>query len=230
MRKPVLIVLAALLTDPASAAERRYSVTEFDRVQVDGPFQVTLRTGMPGSAVATGTNAEIDRVSIDVQGRTLRVRPNSSAWGGYPGERVGTPRIALTTHDVRALLVRGPASLDADRVKGMRADVTLSGSGRIAVGRVEADQLTLGLTGSGQMIVAGETKGLRATVEGSGDLQASDLEAADADINAGTSGTVDLLVTRAATVSSTGIGTVTIAGGAACTIRQTGAGQVLCDD
>lgn len=91
--KRILPALAlAALAAAAPAAERRHTVTDFDRVHVEGPFEVTLATGRPSSAVVSGSPAAIERVSIEVQGRVLRIRPNRSAWGGYPGEGAGPVR------------------------------------------------------------------------------------------------------------------------------------------
>src|SRR5438128_1161935 len=84
---PLLLALAAAA--PATAAERRYTITDFDRVEVDGPFQVSLTTGLASGARAVGSQGAIDRLSVEVQGRTLRIRVNRSSWGGYPGDATG---------------------------------------------------------------------------------------------------------------------------------------------
>ena len=63
-----------LLAAPAGAAERNYSVTSFDRIRIDGPYQVTLKTNVAPFARASGTQAALDGVSIKVEGRTLVVR------------------------------------------------------------------------------------------------------------------------------------------------------------
>ena len=115
MKRIMLAGLALAAAAPATAAERRYTVTDFDRVQVDGPFVVTLSTGKAGSAVATGDQQAIDRVSIEVQGRLLKVRPNRSAWSGFPGEEGGPLAIALTTHGLRGASVIGSGSLAIDK-------------------------------------------------------------------------------------------------------------------
>src|SRR5688572_21940830 len=114
----LLAVLIVATASPVLAAERRYSVTDFDRVQVDGPYQVTLTTGASSSARATGSTAALDRLSIDVQGRTLRVRTNASAWGGYPGTPAELATVALTTRDLQAVTVNGSGNLAIDKAKG----------------------------------------------------------------------------------------------------------------
>lgn len=228
MTRIVLPLLIMFCSAPASAAERRYTITDFDRVQVEGPFEVSLKTGGASSAIATGSNAAIDRLAIEVQGRTLRIRPNRSAWGGYPGEAAGPLRIQLTGHAINAASVAGSGSLSIDKAKAMRFDLALSGSGRIGVANVEADILNVALLGSGSVSVAGKAKSLRAAVQGSGNLQAKDLGADDAVIGADTAGQIDVAVRRAVTVTSTGQGDTRILGNPSCTVRQTGSGQVYC--
>jgi hypothetical protein len=224
---PLILALLAAAA-PSAAAERRYSVTDFDRVQVDGPYQVTLLTGLSSGARAEGSSEALDRVSIDVQGGTLRVRPNHSAWGGYPGDRTGPVRIAITTRDLRAAAVVGSGSLSIDRARGLRVDVSVSGSGRLGVASVDADNLVVGLLGSGRITLAGRAGQLKATVQGSGDLAAAELRADDAQIFAETAGTVKVGVARTAKLRIAGPGDVEIIGDPSCTIEAEGSGQILC--
>jgi hypothetical protein len=228
---PILLALAlapTLAVAPAAAAERRYSVTDFDRVQVDGPYEVTLTTGGSSQAMAAGDQAAIDRVSIDVQGRTLRVRPNPSAWGGYPGARIGPVRVIVSTRDLRGATVIGPGSLVIDRARGLRLELSLSGSGSLSVGSVDADVLILGTIGSGEIRLAGKAKQLRLTVEGSGDFDGRGLVSEDAQIVAGTSGTLVVGAARTAKVTARGRGLVEILGTPACTLSGASAAMVIC--
>ena len=228
MTRIMICAILALSAVPASAAERRYTVTDFDRIKVDGPFQVALTTGRPSSAVASGSNSAIERVSIDVQGRTLRVRANRSAWGGYPGEGAGPVRIELSTHSLRAASLAGSGGPSIDKARTMQFDASVSGSGQIAIGAIDADTLALALLGSGKIIVSGKAKSLRAAIQGAGDLDAEALSVEDAQIIASTSGSIAVAVRRAATVTSTGQGDTRIIGSPACTVRSSGSGLVLC--
>lgn len=218
----------ALLASPAFAAERRYTITDFDRIHVEGPFQVTLTTGKGVSALATGDAQALERVSIEVQSRTLKIKPNRSAWGGYPGKSAGAVKLAVTTHELRGATLIGSGSLTVDKARGMKFDAAVSGSGRITVGTVEADVLTLGLLGAGKLSVAGKAKTIKATVTGAGELDGTGLTAEDAEIVADTSGAIGLGVRRAVKLTATGAGDVTIAGTPACTVDNKGAGSIRC--
>ena len=231
MRRTLLfLALTAGAATSVGAAERRYSVTDFDRIEVRGPYQVTLSTGRNSSARADGALAALDRVSIDVQGRTLRIRANPSAWGGNPDQRSGPVSIRLSTRDLRAATVIGSGTLAIDRVAGLRVDLGLSGSGGLSVGAVDADNLAIGLLGAGNMTLGGKAKQFRATVQGSGDLAAAGLVVDDADIHADGPGLIEIGAARSAKVEAAGAGDVTVGGRPACTVVNRGSGNVRCGE
>ena len=71
-RLPFFFVVLAVAA-PAPAATRNFGVTGFDRIRVDGPYKVRLATGIAPFAKASGSMAALDRVAIEVQGRTLKI-------------------------------------------------------------------------------------------------------------------------------------------------------------
>jgi len=220
--------LALLAAAPASAAERGYSVTGFDRVRVEGPFAVSITTGRAPSARAIGAADALERVSVNVEGRTLRVRSSASGWGGYPGRASAPARIELTTPDVSTASLLGPGDLRIDRMRGAKAVLTVEGSGRIAVGALDVDTASLAVAGSGTIEAAGRARQASAIARGTAEIRAEGLTAADLNLVSETSGRVALSATRSAKVTSSGLGPVEIDGTAACQVRQLGAGPVRC--
>jgi len=223
---PFFLMLAAAA--PAAAAERRYSVTDFDRVQVDGPYYVTLSTGGSSQAVATGDQAAIDRVLVDVQGRTLRIRPNPSAWGSARNASTGLVHLTLSARGLRSASVVGAGSLEIDRVRGLRVDLGVSGNGRLSVGSVEVDTLGVALVGSGTLQMSGKAKIVRATISGTGDFDGEALQTDDLELSTSTSGSVAISAIRKARVTALGRGDVEVLGTPACTVTGPAAGQVRC--
>lgn len=229
MRKIMTTALAvAAIGTSAEAAERSFTVTDFDRVDISGPYKVRLAVGKASSAKAIGTREAIDRLDVEVQGKTLRIRTDSSAWGGYPGQRGGDVELVLTTAALSRASVNGSGSLNIDKMRGMKLELNLTGSGSIGVGAVEADVLWLNQMGSGRIELAGKAKTLRGQVHGSGSLLGSALTADDLQITADSAGQVTLGAVRSAKVTSTGAGDVTVSGSAACTVKRTGSGTVRC--
>jgi hypothetical protein len=216
-----------LIAAPAQAAERNYSVTGFDRVRVDGPYQVTLKTNVAPFARASGSQASLDGVSIKVEGRTLVVRSDSSGgWGGYPGEGRGPVTIEVGTHELANAWINGPGALYIDKVKGLSFDLAIQGSGVARVDAVDVDQLRLGISGAASSRVAGRALKLTATVRGSSSLDAEALEVRDAVIGAEGPALVRANVSGTAKVDALGLAAVTLAGSPSCTVKTQGSSTV----
>ena len=228
---PPLLALLVLASLPAAAqtpaTQRNFSVWGFDRIRVDGPYQVSLRTNVAPYARATGTSIALDGVSIKVEGRTLVVRTGNSGWGGYPGEARGPVTIEVGTHEINAAYVNGSGALLVDRVKGLAFDLSVYGSGTARIDQVEVDQMRVGISGTGTTRLAGSVGKLSTNVRGTSSLEASDLEVTDAVIGAYGPSTVTAQVTNSAKVQANGLASVTLTGNPACIVTATGSANVV---
>ena len=222
------VAALALTSVPAMAADRSYSVTDFDRIIVEGPYIVRVAVGRSTTARATGSQAALERLDIDVTGQTLRIRRNRSADRSGEAVQAGPVTVTLTSRQLRSALLIGQGSLDVERADGLNVELAVQGNGRLRATAVEADNLTLGLQGSGRIELAGTAKNLRATVDGSGDLDGSQLRADEARIVTNSLGRVAFAVSREANVSALGLGDVVITGRSTCNVTGPGAGQVSC--
>lgn len=225
-----LPLVASLLCAPAHAVERGYSVTDFDRVRVDGPYKVTLTTGKSPGARAIGTPAAIDAVSVEMQGRTLIVRRATQVWGGTPGRTAGPVELRLTGYGLRGAALNGAGSLTIDRLKGQSIDLAVAGSGSLSVGGVTADRLTLAVTGNGRARVAGTAQVAQLGIRGTGAIEAAELTVKDLRVVADGAGDIAVAATASANIMSNGAGTIVVGGRPACTVKATGSGEVRCGE
>lgn len=217
---------AAVLASPTGAATRNFGITSFDKIRVDGPFRVTLTTGVAPFARASGSAAAIDRVAIDVQGNTLVVHNNVSSWGGYPGKDPETVEIALGTHDLTSAWLNGSGLLSIDRVKGLSFGLSVQGSGASEIGQVNVDQLNVNIGGTANAKLAGQAAKVTAVVRGISSLDAARLSAKDATIGAEGAATIDASVSNSVTIDANGPATVRLAGRPGCTLRVSGSASV----
>ena len=226
-----LFVAGLLLgVPPATAATstRGYTVVGFDRIRVDGPFDVTVRTGMAPSARATGATTALDRIKVEVQNSTLVIKPDNTAWGGYPGGAVGKVSIILTMADLSSATLAGSGRLTIDRVRGPALELGLGGAGMISIGQLAVDKLSLTITGSGNATLAGRADDGRFVLRGAGNLAAEGLIVRHADIVSAGAGTITLTASESAKVTAAGTGDVNVLGKGNCTVNATGAGNVAC--
>ena len=223
----VTFAALVLLAAPAVAAERTYSVTRFNRVRVDGPYQVTVKTNVAPFARASGSQAALDGVSIRVEGRTLVVRADTSGgWGGYPGEGRGPVTIELGTHDLTTAWVNGAGALFIDKVKGLSFDLAIQGAGVMRIDSADVDQLKIGLSGTASARLSGRAAKLTATVRGSSSLDAETLAVKDAVIGAEGPAMIRANVTGTAKVDALGLASVALAGSPSCTTKSQGSASV----
>ena len=226
MRTFLLAALLVSVATPAVSATRNFGITGFEQIRVDGPFKVRLATGIAPFAKATGSPAALDGVSVDVQGRTLIVRPNQSSWGGYPGKGNGPVEITLGTHELSAAWLNGSGVLAIDKVKGLSFDLSVDGSGLASIGQADVDQLRLSVAGTGGATIAGRAGSSKVVVSGIASLDASGLSTKDTAIKIDGPATVKAAVTNSAKVDGNGPATITFTGNPACTLRVSGSATV----
>jgi len=228
-RLPILALLA-LASLPAStaapAAQRNYSVNSFDRIRVDGPYEVHLRTNVAPYARALGSAAALDAVSVDVEGRTLVIRPGTGGWGGYSGEARGPVTIEVGTHDLSTAWLNGSGTLVIDRVRGLSFDLAIQGSGSARIDAADVDQFKFGVSGAGSARLAGRAARFTAIVRGTSSLDAEGLLVKDATIGAEGPSIVRATVSNAAKVDARGLAAVTLGGRPACTLNVQGSATV----
>lgn len=223
------LLLAGLLlaSAPATAADRNFGVSGFDRVRVDGDYKVNLTVGVAPFARASGSARALDPVDVVVEGNTLIVRSNRSAsWGGYPGESAGPVEINIGTHELSAAFVNGAGSLNINRVRGLKFEVSAQGAGSVSIGQVDVDQFSLGLAGAASARLAGKALKLTAMIRGTSSLDGEALIVKDAVIGATGPAIVKLTATQTAKVDAIGVASVSLVGSPACTVTTKGSASV----
>ncbi len=226
MRTSLLAAALFLAAAPAAGATRNFGITDFQKVRVDGPFKVTLTTDVAPFAKATGSPEALDRVAIDVRGDTLVVHNNLDSWGGFPGQSSGPVTVTIGTHDLAAAWLNGSGGLSIDRVKGLKFDLSVQGSGAVDIAHATVDQLNVSVVGTASARLAGQAAKLTAVTRGISSLDAAALSTKDATLGAEGAATIAANATNAVTVDATGPATVRLSGNPACTLRVSGSATV----
>lgn len=226
-----LVIALALFAPaaPAFAAERSFSVGSFDRVRVDGPFEVRVTTGSSPTARASGSGALLERVDVDLNGTTLIVRMGNGGWGETPGKAGGSaPVITLSTPRLIAATVSAGARVAITKMASQRIDVGVTGAGVLTIARADADQLNATLVGTGQITLGGRASRARLLTNGPGTIDASALSVNDLIVRLEGAGETKAAARYTAQVTSNGLGKVTVSGTAKCTVKAIAGGPVAC--
>ena len=222
MTRFLALLLLALAT-PAAAAPRNFTVTSFDRIRMEAPFDVTLVTNKPPSARAEGPVALLDSIDLRVEGRTLILRQRSGSSGAGNG---GPMKISLSTPDLRTATLLGSGRLVIDRMRAMTVTLGLAGPGQLRISDIRADRVDLLAAGSGTIDLAGTVKKASLGVGGAIVLDAAALNADELVIQAAGSTEVRASARRTADIVAGGGATVALQSLVTCTRKVTGAASV----
>jgi hypothetical protein len=232
MKQPALAALfvAATAVSPGvEAAERTYSVSDFDRIRVTGPFRVNVIADRMTTVRGSGTTGALDRVRLDVQGRTLIVRMDRSNFAG--SDTKDPPAIVtIRAPALREASLAGSGALSLNGMKGLRSSLVVEGSGMLTATNVQADRLDVGVVGTGTVALTGKVRAASFTGRGAGSVKAESLSVDDLTVNWESAGEGSFAATRTAKITSISTGNVSVSGKAACTVSNGGNGQVVCGD
>jgi hypothetical protein len=230
MSRFLLGLALAMLAFPAAAADRSYVVTSFDRVRVEGPFDVRLTMANAGaSGSATGDPAVLDMLDVEVQGTTLIVRKGANGWGERGKPNGAAPVITLVTPNLRSASVIGGGKLAIDgRVRSQRLDFQVTGTGSIDARGIESDDLTATVIGAGNVALAGKSGRARLQTNGSGTIMAMPLTVGDLVVFLDGPGETQANARFTANLTSTGLGRIVVSGSAACLTKAQAGGPILC--
>jgi hypothetical protein len=160
------------------------SVNEFTAIELAGSGDVTVRAGETQSVQVEADDNIVPLIETNVQGSKLVIstKPNVSMRTKQP------IRITVTVK-----------SLDA---------ASITGSGNMTISNINAGKATVGLSGSGNITVAGTAQSVQATLNGSGNILCSDLIAQSATVRITGSGNVTVNVSQSLDANITGSGNI----------------------
>ena len=207
--------------------DRNYQVREFDRIELAGAYDATVRTGSAVSVHARGSQKAIDNLEVAVEDGALVIRPKkkmSFNWG-----KSGKVALTVTVPTLRGAELAGSGDIRIDRVAGNDFDAGIAGSGNLTVGSVEVNSLKMSISGSGNAKAgSGRAKSVAYSIAGSGGIDARGVAAETASVSIAGSGNVDGHATGTASVNIMGSGNVGLTGGAKCTVSKAGSGSARC--
>jgi hypothetical protein len=224
MRPLLLAPLLILVAAAPAAQERRFMVSSFERLRVDGPFEVEVVPGGFG-ATASGDRVALEQVTVRNSGDTLVVSGGPMAWSSRKGV---LPRLRITVPALRGVTLNGGARVRVAQMRGSRVELVQTGAGALEVASIRADDMTASLVGTGAMTLAGAAARLRMRNTGAGSIDASGLTVGDATISSESSGDIRVAVRFSARATALGSGGIRIAGKPECTVR--GPGPIECGE
>jgi hypothetical protein len=193
-----------------------------------GPKVTETRSVDPFSRIEASNSIDVDVVPGDTS--TIRVIAGKNVIDHVNTDsHDGVLHLSIRDHG----LVIGPDPYDNARVEvpsGALRGVVVEGSSDVKLGKLDAGELSIEISGSGDVDAAGRVGNLIATINGSGDADLRDLQARTATVSVSGSGDARVNVSDQLDVSVQGSGDVSYRGNPRISEHVEGSGDIRAED
>jgi hypothetical protein len=228
LRCAALAAAALLLSGPASAAEKRYGLTSFEEIELNADVTVEVVARAPVSAVATGPQDALDRITGEARDGKLVIGERRFAGDERRSKGSAPVTIRINAANLRSAMVAGAGSLTIDALKGARVTIGLRGPGQLVVGHIDTDRLAVAMVGNGTMTLGGKARQANMTLSGAGAVDAGELVVGDLISDSEGAGDHRFNAAKTAAITARGVGRTVVLGRPSCTVRNVGSGSVQC--
>ena len=216
-------------TTPRPVADRETRpVGAFTEISLGGSSHVVVKQGSPQSVAVEGSKEDLADFETDVQGGKLRLNFRQQPGNMYSYKKHGSVTVYVTAPSLTALRVGGSGKLE---VSGpLQADaltLAVSGSGDLLVPQLRAGRLETAVSGSGNVTVGGTCPNNEIRISGSGKVRTHALKTETRRARISGSGDAYVFASRTAEGSISGSGSMYVAGGAQLSSHTSGSGRVV---
>lgn len=200
------------------------SLASFDQLSIGIAAKVELTEGSSPSVKIEANGVELSKIETNIENGRLRInwRKGYRSW-----KRRKNVKLWITYNSLTKIGIGGSASVLAKSIlKGNELSLSVSGSGNLT-GRVDVTNLKTKISGSGSLNISGNTSDQSIKISGSGNMRAFDLMSTAASIKISGSGSARISVKEAINARISGSGSVRYKGNPSKIIsKSSGSGSV----
>jgi hypothetical protein len=223
----LMIGLSQIATG-ASARDRKLMLFSFQDLVVEGGISVKINNAKSYSAIASGEPRMLEQLRFEQNGNMLTVSRRNLV--STSKSNSGVLSVTINAPTLRNISINGNADVEAASIKQSNAAaIQIMGSGKLTLGEVVADQLSMFVFGGGNIVInGGKVRNAMIALDGAAKLQAPDMAIRKLELRQAGASESQLMATETATVRNEGAGNVAISGSARCTVINNGNGSVSC--
>ena len=216
----------ALVNGSGTLRTEARAVTGFQAIAARGSIKLVLRQGSREGVELSGDDNVLPLIETQVvdHGGVPTLEIGAKSGTSYSSRNPVVATIDLIS--LRALALAGSSDVACEALKSPALQVSVSGSGKLRLHRLDIDQLVVKVSGSGDVDFSGRATTLGLKIAGSGDANTRALEADDVAVSVAGSGDVTVNARKTLNVSVAGSGNVAYTGAAAVTSSVAGSGRV----
>ena len=199
------------------------SQKDFNRVETNGSFDVLVTTDSVYSVKIEADQNLLQYIETSLDGNNLKIRTAS----GFSLDPSSAIKVYLSAPSYSNLRSSGSGNIVGKNRLVSNDDLSLdiSGSGDINVD-VHASSVTANISGSGKITVAGDAKSLKTSIAGNGDILASKLKTEETSVNIAGNGDIHVNASKQLNIHILGSGSVKYIGNPVISQQVAGSGSV----
>ena len=122
---------------------RTYPVTNFQQIEVAGPYDVEVRTGGNVSVSAQGPEHMLERTEVAIEGNKLVIRArHHGGWFQMGWSHHGNVHFVVIVPQLSAAELTGSGEVKVDKVQGQSFDGAVTGSGDLSIANLAVQSLS----------------------------------------------------------------------------------------
>lgn len=206
--------------------ESREITQSFSEVTLSGGFHLYLVQGEEVSLEIEADERILENIKTQINDDELKIQDRNWYFLSSLIGLTDDTNVYLTVPDLDKIQVSGSADIDSEVFQTEELTIGISGSGNIDMG-LDVQKFSLDISGSGKAELRGLAQSLSVDISGSGEVLARDLESSLVNITVSGSGEIETFVRDSLNVEISGSGNVDYFGSPA-TVNQNinGSGNV----
>ena len=223
-----LFIVAIFLTTASASGQSKETrnVRNFTKVNFGVSGELFIRIGPEFRLTIEGDKRDIDEIETIVSGDRLNIRKENFRFSLNDNERV---TINLTMPAIEGVGVSGSGKVQImDMVEADQLSLNVSGSGKLYTSGLNVDELSCGISGSGDVILGsgGSIDNGDISISGSGGFSGEEIEIDHLEVSISGSGNCRCRAGDSLDARVSGSGNVTYIGNPKVNARVSGSGHV----
>jgi hypothetical protein len=205
---------------PISKTQRQ--LAGFKGVSMEVPATLEIVQGeVEGALIETDDNIA-SQIETLLEGDQLKIRVVKR----FTLLKPTSLKITLNVRSLERVSISGSGKVNIEKLQTPSLETYISGSGDIRIAALTADLLGVAISGNGDLFAAGRADTVKSSISGSGDLKMDNLAAKSVKLSIAGSGSAKLQVSQKLDVNIAGSGDVAYYGDPVVTQSVAGSGRI----
>jgi len=221
----ILFSVSSCFSMNGDVKKEKRDVGTFEQIGLGISADLYLKQGTITEVIIEGPENVLEKIETEVKNGNLTIRYDTWKFSNYP--RV---TIYITAPVITGLSVSGSGDIIAEStIETDDISFRISGSGKINMEDLKAENATVGISGSGNVTLSGSgnLRNLELSISGSGNLYSEKLPAEDFTVRISGSGSCRVHVNSTLRASISGSGKVFYSGNPMIDASISGSGKVV---